>query len=471
MLSLRDVARLASCAGRAIGLLTLSIFLVPPQAGAQSSPPAGLPVKSALIQQLDAEQPQTIVVYGTSLTAGGAWVHQLSTRLNARYPDQITWVNAAMSGKASASGVANLDDRVLSKQPDAVFIEFGMNDAFAVYPEGNIDQGITVDQARANLEQMITRIEQQNPDAQVILQTMNPSWDAANGNQSGTKRPQLPDYYQMYREVAAERELLLIDNHVVWLTLQKNQPEEFAARVSDGTHPDSNGYQRFVTPAILHGLGADNALTLLVDVQSGRAVLHNQSATPLEFIGYTLSSPEAALSTSWTSLADQQCEGWHEASPSTKFLSELNPTESLSLASDATIDLGTAWNPSGALDLSFAYQTPDGVQHEGLVVYTTSVETMVRVAGDYNGDGQVNLADYTVWRDLLGASVAPGTAADGNRNGVIDSGDYLAWKACFRRQPSRTGRRTPATIDSVPEPATIALAMAATAMLPTRLLW
>lgn len=47
--------------------------------------------------------------------------------------------------------------------------------------------------------------------------------------------------------------------------------------------------------------------------------------------------------------------------------------------------------------------------------------------GDYNGDGRVNLADYTLWRNSLGSTSQ--LAADGNGNQRIDSGDYTVWKS------------------------------------------
>lgn len=53
------------------------------------------------------------------------------------------------------------------------------------------------------------------------------------------------------------------------------------------------------------------------------------------------------------------------------------------------------------------------------------------VLGDYNQDGTVGLADYTVWRDALGSQVNVGSAADGNGNGTIDSADYDLWKTNF----------------------------------------
>jgi hypothetical protein len=50
--------------------------------------------------------------------------------------------------------------------------------------------------------------------------------------------------------------------------------------------------------------------------------------------------------------------------------------------------------------------------------------------GDYNRNGTVDAADYTVWRDTLGRMGA-GLAADGNGSGTIDAGDYDVWKLHF----------------------------------------
>ena len=48
--------------------------------------------------------------------------------------------------------------------------------------------------------------------------------------------------------------------------------------------------------------------------------------------------------------------------------------------------------------------------------------------GDYNGDGQVNAADYDVWRAAFGTN---NLSADGNRDGIIDAADYVAWRDNF----------------------------------------
>jgi lysophospholipase L1-like esterase len=202
---------------------------------------------SQLVTNLEAGKTQTVVTFGTSLTAGGAWVGQVKTALTNRYPGRVTVVNGAQSGMWSAWGVSNLETRVLARKPDTVFIEFAINDAFLKY-------ATPVEAARKNLENMIDRIQAANPAAEIILMTMNPSVGGA-----GEKRPELDRYYEMYREVARARKLLLIDHHRAWKEILEKDRARFDRLAPDGLHPNANGAREVIVPAILRALGVPAA--------------------------------------------------------------------------------------------------------------------------------------------------------------------------------------------------------------------
>jgi endoglucanase len=72
--------------------------------------------------------------------------------------------------------------------------------------------------------------------------------------------------------------------------------------------------------------------------------------------------------------------------------------------------------------------------------------------GDFNFDGTVSAADYTVWRNSLGQTGA-GLDADHNFDGIVDDNDYGAWKANFG-DSAGAGSAASAI---VPEPGTMAL--------------
>ena len=203
---------------------------------------------SHLVTALAAGLHRKIVVYGTSLTANGAWVGLMNSWLAAKYPGQLTIINSGLSGKNSAEGVAQLNAKVLAHHPDIVFIEFAMNDAF-LYSDGTPQ--LSVAQARANLSAMVTAIQGQNPQVEIILQTMNTVWNSPIGsNQSATLRPNLAAFYQMVRGVAMERGLLLVDHHPNWAALQQNSLSTFQASLPDGVHPGTDGITRIVMPLL-----------------------------------------------------------------------------------------------------------------------------------------------------------------------------------------------------------------------------
>jgi hypothetical protein len=89
----------------------------------------------------------------------------------------------------------------------------------------------------------------------------------------------------------------------------------------------------------------------------------------------------------------------------------------------------------------------------GIVLATPAV-----LEGDYNRDGTVDAADYTVWRDQLGTEGAH-LIADGNRNGTIDQGDYDVWKTNF----GLTTGSGALSKGAVPEPSSSLLVLLATA--------
>lgn len=75
------------------------------------------------------------------------------------------------------------------------------------------------------------------------------------------------------------------------------------------------------------------------------------------------------------------------------------------------------------------------------------------VLGDYNSNGIVDAADYSVWRDTLGQS-GTGLAADGDNSGTVDELDYDIWRQAFD-----AGGTNP--LAAVPEPTTWYLALTA----------
>ncbi len=201
--------------------------------------------QSLLVKNLAAGKHQTLVTYGTSLTAavgGKAWVFSVDSALNKKYNGLLTTINSAKSAMWSTWGVQHLEDSVIKKKPDAVLIEFSMNDAFVSY-------NTSVQLAQLNLNYMIDRIKIYNPDCEVILQTMDIALDG-----HCTARPDLLKYYQMYRDVAKKRHLLLIDHYPHWKTLLDQGRDAYIKGVPDGLHPGVEASKNIIAPYVVQRL-------------------------------------------------------------------------------------------------------------------------------------------------------------------------------------------------------------------------
>ena len=195
-----------------------------------------------VVKNLAAGKKQHIVTYGTSLTAGGAWVGQLRELLNKKFPGLATVTNSGQGGMWSKWGLDHLDERVLKKNPDTVIMEWAINDAFLEYKT-------SVEEAQKNLETMLDAILKQNANCEIILMTMDPPI-----NVHLEKRPEIEKYYQMYRDVAKARKLRLIDNEVNWKPILEKGKADYLALVPDGIHPNAKGCETVIMPALEAGL-------------------------------------------------------------------------------------------------------------------------------------------------------------------------------------------------------------------------
>ncbi len=88
--------------------------------------------------------------------------------------------------------------------------------------------------------------------------------------------------------------------------------------------------------------------------------------------------------------------------------------------------------------------------------------------GDYNGNGVVDAADYTVWRDTLGSTTDLRANGDdsGASVGVIDQADYALWKMHFGNTAG--GASVTGVGMAVPEPAGWLTAIVSEHLFPIR---
>ena len=100
--------------------------------------------------------------------------------------------------------------------------------------------------------------------------------------------------------------------------------------------------------------------------------------------------------------------------------------------------------------------TDQGAGLVNLAIDHVSVD-LPGVQGDYNNNGIVDAADYTVWRDHLGQTFALPNEGTGQTTGTVTIEDYNFWKSRF----GATSGAGAGAAAAVPEPATWLLGLLA----------
>lgn len=186
---------------------------------------------AGFFKKLQAGEKQTVVAYGTSLTAGGAWVASMKQWFEEKYPGQVTVVNSGGPGQNSDWGAANVQGKVVANNPNLVIIEFSYNDAHQKFK-------LTPEHCKGNLEKILSAITSKDPTTAIVLQTMNVPWDPAGGKDPAANRPELETYNDNYRNAAKAHGFPLVDNYPVWLKIKETDPKRYEAILPDGSHPN-----------------------------------------------------------------------------------------------------------------------------------------------------------------------------------------------------------------------------------------
>jgi hypothetical protein len=128
----------------------------------------------------------------------------------------------------------------------------------------------------------------------------------------------------------------------------------------------------------------------------------------------------------------------------------------------------STWTDLGGYDFACPLADYDTVQLSSIGGYLARADSILLtsdagsspVPGDFNEDGSVDTADYTIWADNYTGSEGTGgtlTTGDANGDGAVDTADYTIWADNY------TGSQ--AVAGMVPEPAGLTLLLGAISIL------
>lgn len=200
-------------------------------------PPANLPKK---IRPHKEGGPLLVLLVGTSLTARGNWPDMLERALTSCASQGVVIERLAKSGQGIRWGLPALQTRLSNPAmppPDITVVEFSGNDA-------SPRQGLPLFLARKRTLLLVETLRQAGSIA--FLSTMNPGW----GGEAVT-RPGQARYHGMYRDVAIETGIGMIDTAPQWRALDL---ETRRLLVPDNGHPNDSGAELITIPAFLAAL-------------------------------------------------------------------------------------------------------------------------------------------------------------------------------------------------------------------------
>lgn len=174
---------------------------------------------------------RTLMLYGDSLMAGYGLPQGegFAGQLQAELGDDVTIINASVSGDTSADGLARLDWS-LAERPDAVILELGANDML---------QGLPVDAMRENLTTILERFAAE--DIPVLLTGMRAS--------PGLGADYVTAYDAVFPELAAEFDTDFYPFFLDGVATDRDLNQ------ADGIHPNAEGVSAIVE-AILPSIEA-----------------------------------------------------------------------------------------------------------------------------------------------------------------------------------------------------------------------
>jgi hypothetical protein len=190
--------------------------------------------------------------------------------------------------------------------------------------------------------------------------------------------------------------------------------------------PDSNdvpirGHIEYV------GSKFENNLVLRVNPNNGVATLKNDSLETLVFDGFEITSTDVAAALNVTTFTPITggTGTWQKDAEGTTGLSQVNFTGARTLTPGQEVSIGdisSLTNPfatdAAKNGLSMRFILAEGLESSA-------------ATGDYNNNGVVDAADYTLWRDNLGGPATELANRDPLNTGVISNADYTSWVANF----------------------------------------
>lgn len=175
-----------------------------------------------------------VLAYGDSVTASGAWFSAAEEALGIKIQNMGEGGRNSLDGRQAFMSVVN-------RKPDILLLSFGINDAAL-----DMAKHVPVDTYVQTMRAMIVRAQKEG--MRVILVIENPlddtlyftRHDAAVFEPYGGANAYYEQYVHAARDLAEEYDLVYADLYRIFM-----EQEDYTALLSDGVHPNEEGYKLY----------------------------------------------------------------------------------------------------------------------------------------------------------------------------------------------------------------------------------
>ncbi len=232
--------------------------------GLGTDPTRVLPDVLALIGETEApthlavKPGDRVAFMGDSITQQGGYVRLAQFVLSANYPDlNPSFLNAGISGQKAENMQPRFEkDMHLAERPAWCFISVGINDVW--HRLGAPPDPAVLEAYKSNVTKMVEAARAAG--AQAVLLT--PTVIQEDPNSEGNQRLAL--YVEAERQVAAEKQCLLVDLHGLFLTALAAKPPALRLTV-DGVHMGPYG-DAIMAIGVLRALGVPDATVAATNI-------------------------------------------------------------------------------------------------------------------------------------------------------------------------------------------------------------
>ncbi len=193
-------------------------------------------------KRLTAGEAVRLIALGDSLTQGWmvrkGYLEFLAEMIGEKYPSaDVTIINRGVPGDTAEGGLFRLRDEVLDCDPDAVFIQFALNDAFT---------GVTPARFKNTIRAIVEKVRS-DTDAEILLVTSvpivtHPAEDKMTGR-----------FYDALADIAGEEGCAIAPVHRYWKKKIADGVDFSGLVQADEVHPTVEGY-RLMAEAIMEAL-------------------------------------------------------------------------------------------------------------------------------------------------------------------------------------------------------------------------